>query len=214
MIRNGPAASRVRGAMRLSATVLSLALGCTGAVAPAASPERAATPPGPSARAGPAATRDCVVDWVRHYRTLAELAQDARLVVRATAVRQDVVQLKAFGGAGDVSRRDARRTTLRVTSVLRATVPAPAEVRVLEDACPNLEAGPDEEWVLFLRRWDPRYGPDDPGDHWISAGGPQGQFRIRAGAVSGPYFVFADAVNAYQGTSVDRLVADVAALPR
>ena len=214
-MRKGSGRSHIMRRMRLPVVALSIALSCTAVPAPASPPGRTGLPAAAStARAGTAATRDCAVSWVRGYRTLAELAQDAQVVVRATALGQDTVQLKAFGGAGDVFRRDARRTMLRVTSVLRAAVPAPSEVRVLEDVCQNLEVGSDQEWVLFLYRWDPRYGPDEPGDHWISAGGPQGQFRIVGGVVGGPLFAFAEVVNGYRGATVDRLLADIAALPR
>ena len=36
----------------------------------------------------------------------------------------------------------------------------------------------------------PTVGPDAPGTHYFTIGGPQGQFRLTNGRVSGPYFAF------------------------
>jgi hypothetical protein len=63
-----------------------------------------------------------------------------------------------------------------------------AEIRVLEDVCPNLEVRPGQEWVLFASRWDPRYGPESGGEHFFTQGGPQGQVRFTSGKVSGRSF--------------------------
>jgi hypothetical protein len=151
---------------------------------------------------------DCTVSWVRHYRTLGDLATDAELVVRGVPVAQDVVQLRP--GFGPRATRDARRTTFSVTSVVRTTGPRPTEVRVLEDVCANLENKSGEEWLLFLYRWDPAgHGPDDPHEHWMSRGGPQGQFRFSGGVVIGPFYVFAEVVHGYEGASVSEVIADL-----
>lgn len=156
-------------------------------------------------------TRDCLVTWVDHFTTMNQLVAKAEVIVRAVPVAEDVVQLKAF--AGDiVSLRDARRTTFRVTEVLKgSTTP---EIRVLEDVCANLEVRPGQEWLLFAYRWDPKYGPDSGGEHFISLGGPQGQFRFASGTVSGPFFTFAPVVHSYEGASIDDVLRDVRAVLR
>lgn len=89
------------------------------------------------------ATRDCTVSWVKAYRTLDVLVQDAQLIVRATAIRQEIVALGP--GLGAQPTRETRRTVFRVTEVLMGA-PAPSELAVLEDVCPNLEVRAGEEW--------------------------------------------------------------------
>ena len=155
-----------------------------------------------------ATTLDCTVSWSKHYRTLDELVHDAEVIVRATAVAQDEVQLRP--GFGREPTRSARRTTFEVTETLKGSASV-REIRVLEDVCPNLTATPGEEWLLFAHRWtDPAtYGPDEPGDHYFTLGGPQGQFRARGGVVAGPFYRFADLVHSYEGASVAELMVDV-----
>jgi len=155
----------------------------------------------------PAALR-CMVSFAHHYDSVASLAADAQLVVRATATAQDVVQLRP--GFGPRATRDARRTTFAVTDVVRTTGERPSEIRVLEDVCPNLTASDGDEWLLFLYRWVPGdHGPDDPHDHWMSEGGPQGQFRIHAGKVSGPFWDTAGVVHSYEGAPLAEVIADI-----
>jgi hypothetical protein len=162
----------------------------------------------PTPRVTSGATKDCTVSWAHHYRTLADLAAAADVVVRAVPIAQDIVQLRP--GFGPKATRDARRTTFAVTSVVRTKGAQPPEVRVLEDVCPNLESRPGDEWLLFLYRWDPAgYGPDDPHEHWLALGGPQGQFRFAQGVVSGPFYVFAEVVHSYEGATVAEVVADL-----
>jgi len=57
------------------------------------------------------AERDCTVSWSHDYRSLDLMADAADLIVRAQVVGQEIVQLRAFGANGQVSLRDARRTT-------------------------------------------------------------------------------------------------------
>jgi len=162
-------------------------------------------------RALASAERDCTVSWARHYRSLDLMADAADLIVRAQVVARDVVQLRAFGANESVSLRDARRTTLRVLETLKGA--AEAEVRVIEDACPGLDDAPADEWILFLGApFDRRYGPDDPRVHRVTLGGPQGQLRIRASRVAGPFFEFQHVVREYGGATAGELLADLRAV--
>jgi len=161
-----------------------------------------------SPRPTTAAERDCTVSWVKGYRSLALLANDATVIVRARAVSTDTVQLKAFAAGNSVSLRDARRTTFVVEDTLKGAVSG--ELRVLEDVCPNLTVAPGEDWLLFAYRWDDRYGPGDGRDHYLTLGGPQGQFRIRDGVVSGPFYTFGRAVHGYEGAPVGEVLDDLA----
>jgi len=157
------------------------------------------------------AERDCTVSWVHDYRSLDLMADAADLIVRAQVVGQDVVQLRAFGANGRVSLRDARRTTVRVLETLKGA--AEPSVRVIEDVCPGLEDKPGDEWILFLGTpFDPKYGPDDPRVHRFTVGGPQGQFRIRASRIAGPFFAFQHVVREYGGTAAGELLADLRAV--
>lgn len=167
------------------------------------------TAPTRSPRPTTAAERDCTVSWRQHYRSLALLADEATVIVRARVVAADTVQLTPGFGAG--TTRDARRTTFVVLDSLKGT--APRELRVLEDVCPNLIVVPGEEWVLFAYRADDRNGPGDGREHYLTLGGPQGQFRIRDGVVSGPFYKFAQAVHSYEGAPVGELLADLARVP-
>jgi hypothetical protein len=164
----------------------------------------------PTARVTSRTTRDCTVDWVDHFKTLADLVGKAEVIVRGVAVAQDIVQLTP--GFGAQNTRDARRTTFRVVETLKGSVSSP--IRVLEDVCANLEVRPGEEWVLFLYRWDNTYGPIEGGEHFMTRGGPQGQFRFGDGKVMGPFFVFADVVHSYEGASIDEVLRDVHAVVR
>lgn len=164
-----------------------------------------------SPRPTTAAERDCIVDWAKSYQSLALLANDAAVIVRARAISSDTVQLKAFGAGNSVSLRDARRTTFIVEDTLKGAVSG--ELRILEDVCPNLTVVPGEDWLLFAYRWDDRYGPDDGREHYLTLGGPQGQFRIRGGVVSGPFHTFARAVHGYEGASIAELLDDLARVP-
>jgi hypothetical protein len=157
-------------------------------------------------------TRDCTVSWVDHFKTMPDLAAKAEVIVRAVAVSQDTTQLKAFAAGSVVSLRDARRTTFRVVDTLKGS--APAEMRILEDVCQNLDVKPGEEWLLFAYRWDTTYGPEAGGEHFMTEGGPQGQFRFSAGKVIGPFYVFADVVHSYEGASIDEVMRDVRAAVR
>jgi len=168
--------------------------------------------PSASPRVTTATTLDCMVSWVDHFTTVAQLAGKAELIVRAVAVSSDTVQLKAFAAGNVVSLRDARRTTFRVVETLKGA--ATTEIRVLEDVCPNLDVRPGEEWVLFAYRFDPTYGPTSGGEHFITLSGPQGQFRFATGKVSGPFFLFADLVHSYEGASMDEVLRDVRAAAR
>jgi hypothetical protein len=163
-----------------------------------------------TARVTSRTTRDCTVDWVDHFKTLADLVGKAEVIVRGVAVAQDIVQLTP--GFGAQNTRDARRTTFRVVETLKGSVSSP--IRVLEDVCANLEVRPGEEWVLFLYRWDNTYGPIEGGEHFMTRGGPQGQFRFGDGKVMGPFFVFADVVHSYEGASIDEVLRDVHAVVR
>src|SRR6185436_4369748 len=140
-----------------------------GPVSPSPSAAASRTP-----RATTATTLDCTVSWVSHYVTLEQLTKDAEVVVRAVAVAQDEVRLRP--GFAREATRPARRTTFRVTAVLRPDGMTLTEIRVLEDVCPNLTVTPGEEWVLFAYLWKDAAanGPDEPGDHYITRGGPQG----------------------------------------
>jgi hypothetical protein len=203
--------------MRLAAVVavLLLTVAC-GDLSGSRALSGASTSPTPSAartpRATTATTLDCTVSWVSHYRTLEELARDAEIVVRAVAVAQDEVRLRP--GFAREATRAARRTTFRVTEVLRPAGVSLGEIRVLEDVCPNLTVAPGEEWVLFAYRWTSAAtnGPDEPGDHYLTRGGPQGQFRVRDGRIAGPFYRFAELVHSYEGAPVAELVADTRAV--
>lgn len=162
-----------------------------------------------SARPTTAAERDCTVSWRQYYRSLALLADEATVIVRARAIATDTVQLTP--GLGPGTFRDARRTTFVVLDTLKGTVSG--ELRVLEDACPNLTVVPGEEWVLFASRADERNGPGDGREHYLTLGGPQGQFRIRGGLVSGPFYKFADVVHGYEGAPIAELLADLTRVP-
>jgi len=166
----------------------------------------------PTVRPTTATTRDCAVSWVDHFTAIPDLAAKAEVIVRAVALSQDTVQLKAFAAGNVVSLRDARRTTFRVVDTLKGS--APAEIRVLEDVCQNLDLKPGEEWLLFVYRWDNTYGPDGGGTHFVTDGGPQGQFRFDGGTVSGPFYVFADVVHSFEGASIDEVMRDVRAAIR
>lgn len=194
-----------------------LTVGC-GARALASAPATATataspTPPTPATTATPRTTtppaRDCQADFVHSARTIGDLVAASDIVVRASAVTQDIAQLRP--GLGPRATRDARRTVLRVDAVLRTNGPRPDEVRVLEDVCPNLDVVAGEQWILFLRAYDPTgHGPDDGRDYWVSVAGPKSQIRLASGVVTGPFWRFAGAVNALEGATV----ADVEAVVR
>ena len=180
---------------------------------PLAEPITATTSPTP--RPMTPAVRDCTVSWAESYRTLDALVDDSDLIVRAAAIATDSVTLKAFGANDAVSYRTSARVTFTVLATLLPPSPsiAPvAEVRVLEDVCPGLELTPGDEWILFLRKVDPRYGPDAGGDHYVTLGGPQGQARLHRGSVAGPFFTFQRAVHPYEGASAAELERDIAAI--
>lgn len=153
-----------------------------------------------------------MVSWVDHFTSIGQIAAKAEIIVRAVPIATDIVHLKAFAAGNVVSLRDARRTTFRVVETLKGTTTA--EIRVLEDVCPNLDVRPGQEWLLFEQRWDPKYGPESGGEHFISLGGPQGQIRFSSGKVSGPFFLFADLVHSYEGASIDEVLRDVRAAVR
>jgi hypothetical protein len=149
------------------------------------------------------------VSWVDHFKTMSELVGKAEVIVRGVAVAQDIVQLTP--GFGARPTRDARRTTFRVVATLKGSVSGP--IRVLEDVCANLDVRSGEEWLLFAYRWDTAtYGPAEGGEHFLTRGGPQGQFRFGAGRVVGPFFLFADLVHSYEGATIDEVIADVRAV--
>lgn len=151
------------------------------------------------------------MSWAQSYRSLDLLADAAEVIVRAQAVAEDTVQLRAFGANGSVRLREARRTTLQVIETLKGV--AEREVRVVEDVCPGLALAPGEEWVLFLGApFDPKYGPDDPRVHRFTLGGPQGQFRIRASLIAGPFFRFQHVVRGYGGATSAELLSDLRAV--
>lgn len=198
--------------MRMTVITLALVLsacgttvGATGSGRPSASTIALPTP-----RVTSATTRDCTVSWADHFKTLAELAGKAEVIVRGVAVAQDTVQLTP--GFGAQSTRDTRRTTFRVVDTLKGT--ALTEIRVLEDVCPNLEVRPGEEWLLFATRADGAHGPSGGGEHFFTAGGPQGQFRFGDGKVIGPFFTFAGVVHSYEGASIDEVLRNVRAVLR
>jgi len=176
--------------------------GSSATASPTAAPTR-------SPRPTTAAERDCTVSWRQHYLSLALLADEATVIVRARAVAADTVQLTPGFGAG--TTRDARRTTFFVLESLKGT--ASQELRILEDVCLNLSVVPGEEWVLFASRADDRNGPGDGREPYLTLGGPQGQFRIRDGVVAGPFYKFAQAVHSYEGAPVGELLADLARVP-
>lgn len=177
---------------------------------PVAVPATATTRPTP--RPTTRATRDCSVSWSASYRTLDALVDDSELIVRARAIAKEEVTLKAFGANGAVSYRTSARVTFTVLTTLSASSPQVDEVRVLEDVCPGLDLTPGDEWVLFLRKANPRHGPDAPGDHYFTLGGPQGQARLRGALVSGPFFAFQRGVHQYEGATVVELERDIAAI--
>ena len=193
--------------MRFIAITLAVVLSACGTTVGATGSGRPSPSASPSARVTSPTTRDCTVSWVDHFASLAELAAKAEVIVRAVAVSQDIAQLKAFAAGGAVSLRDARRTTFKVSQTLKGDVTP--QIRVLEDVCTNLEVGPGEEWLLFAYRWDKTYGPVDGGEHFMTRGGPQGQFRFAAGKVSGPFFTFAPVVHSYEGAGIDEVLRDV-----
>lgn len=200
--------------MRTALVVAVLVATSCGTREPAAQPSEHPDPAAPlvvAPRPLASADRDCTVSWSRDYRSLDLLADGADLIARAQIVGQDVVQLRAFGANGRVSLRDARRTTVRVLETLKGA--AEPEVRVIEDACPGLDGQPGDEWVLFLGTpFDPKHGPDDPRDHRVTLGGPQGQFRIRASRIAGPFFAFQRVVREYGGATSAELLADLRAV--
>lgn len=187
------------------------ALGPASSTANASTPAMESATPLSTPRPTTPATRDCAVSWQRSYRTLGSLVDDADLVVRAVVIGSGTTTLRAFGANGVISHRDASRTTLQVRSALFGG-PAPAAVNVLEDVCPGLDGTPGDEWLVFLRKADPRYGPDTPGDHYYAVGGPQGLMRLRDGRVVGPFFTFQRAIHAYEGATVGEVEADLAAV--
>ncbi len=198
--------------MRIAAITLVVLLsgcgttvGATGSGRPSASPTTS-----PTARVTSQTTRDCTVSWVDHFKTLSDLAGKAEVIVRGVAVAQDTVQLTP--GFGAQNTRDARRTAFRVVETLKGTVSDP--IRVLEDVCANLEVRPGEEWLLFAYRWDNTHGPIEGGEHFMTRGGPQGQFRFGGGKVIGPFFVFAGVVHSYEGASIDEVLGDARAAIR
>ncbi|MEP6667403.1 MAG: hypothetical protein ABJA81_13225 [Nocardioidaceae bacterium] len=155
------------------------------------------------------ATRDCTVSWAKSYATLEALTNDSDVIVRAKAITGDQVQLKAFGANDAVSYRSASRVTFSVLATLWPTSAPLTEARVIEDVCPGLDVVSGDEWVLFLGKADPRY-VSAPGDHYFTLGGPQGQARLHAATVSGPFFKFQRAVHAYEGATVAELEQDIA----
>ena len=165
----------------------------------------------PSVRVTSLTTRDCTVSWVDHFTTLPDLVAKAEVIVRAIALEQDTAQLTP--GFGAQPTRDARRTTFRVVETLKGTITG--RIRVLEDVCPNLDVRAGDEWLLFAYRWDSSgHGPADGGEHFITRGGPQGQFRFTGDKVSGPFFTFAGVVHSYEGASIDEVLRDVRAAVR
>jgi hypothetical protein len=205
----------MRIAVSLLVLLVSAACGSYRSEQAGSAPLASGTPPsGAITRATPRpttpATRDCTVSWAKSYATLDALVNDSELVVRAKAVSRDEVRLKAFAADDAVSLRSASRVTFAVLRTLSAGSPI-TEVRVVEDVCPGLDVVPGEEWLLFLRKADPRYATVT-GDHYYTLGGPQGQVRLRASTVSGPFFTFQRAVHAYEGASQAELETDIAAI--
>jgi hypothetical protein len=179
---------------------------------PSATPSAAPTPsPSPTVRVTSPTTRDCTVSWVDHFTALPQLVGRSEVIVRGVAVAQDIAQLTP--GFGARPTRDARRTTFRIVETLKGTVSG--SIRILEDVCMNLDVKSGEEWLLFAYRWDATsHGPAGGGEHFITLGGPQGQFRLGAGRVIGPFFVFADLVHSYEGATLDEVLTDVRAAVR
>jgi hypothetical protein len=196
----------------LALAMLVSACGTAAVTAPSGRPSATASAPptpSPTVRVTTATTRDCTVSWVDHFKTMSELVGKAEVIVRGVAVAQDIVQLTP--GFGARPTRDARRTTFRVVATLKGSVSGP--IRVLEDVCANLDVRSGEEWLLFAYRWDTAtYGPAEGGEHFLTRGGPQGQFRFGAGGVIGPFFLFADLVHSYEGATIDEVIADVRAV--
>ena len=135
--------------MRIAALTLGLVLSAcstsagaieTGRPSPATTIPARTTP-----RVTTEATLDCTVSWVDHFTSIEQISAKAETIVRAVALSSDTVQLKAFAAGNVASLRDARRTTFRVVESVKGT--PPAEIRVLEDVCPNLSVRPGEEWV-------------------------------------------------------------------
>jgi hypothetical protein len=209
--------SRRLGSVRNAVLTIAMLLTACDATSGMAASGRSSATPSPSSSSSPNArvttptTRDCTVSWVDHFTTLSELVAKADVIVRAVAVAQDTAQLTP--GFGAQSTRDARRTTFRVVETLKGTVSG--SIRVLEDVCMNLDVRSDEEWLLFGYRWDSTgHGPAEGGEHFMTRGGPQGQFRFGADRVIGPFFVFAGLVHSYEGATIDEVLADVRAAVR
>ena len=111
----------------------------------------------------------------------------ADVVARGRVSAQGPTLVYGYDGIGRFPR-DARLTTLRISETFKG---APVgELKIVEDVCHGLSAGADDEWIVFAAAADPRYGPDAPGPHAFTIGGPQGQLRLSGGRVSGPYFAF------------------------
>lgn len=65
--------------------------------------------------------------------------------------------------------------------------------------------------VLALRVSDMPTEPATSTNYW-TLGGPQGQFRVANGIVSGPFYRFAEAVHSYEGATIGDLIGDMHAL--
>ena len=175
------------------AAVLTIAIACGSHVdetsqAAAGSPSATAVAAPRAARATTPATKDCTVSWVQHYHSVA-----ARSGVRARGARGRDRAGHRAAASGIRTSRDPRRPANDVRG------PQSGDH---QGRSPNRGAG--------ARRRVPEFdGRRRRNEHWVSLGGPQGQFRFRGGVVSGPFYVFANAVHAQEGSSLADVIAAV-----
>ncbi len=150
---------------------------------PSSTPSQAATAQA-SARPLASAALGCTASFAESFRSVQSLVERADVVARGRVTADEPTVLYAVDASGR-QPRGARVTTLAVEEVFKG---APAkELKILADACPAIGPGP-HEWLVFGSLADPRYGPDAAGPHYVSIGGPQGQIRLAAGRVAGPYY--------------------------
>lgn len=133
----------------------------------------------------------------------------ADVVARGRVSAQGPTLVYGHGRTGRFPR-DARLTTLRISETFKG-LPVP-ELKIVENVCPGLNAGADDEWIVFAAAADARYGPDAPGLHFFTIGGPQGQLRLTNGRVAGPYFAFQTVARGEADTRVGDLATRLRAM--
>ena len=152
---------------------------------PSAAATPSPTPPAqPSARPLASAALGCTAQFVESHRSIQALVERADVVVRGRVTAEEPTVMYAIAGSGRLPL-GRQLTTIAVDEVFKGG--SARELKFLADACPAIGPGADE-WIVFGSLADPRYGPDAPGPHYVSVGGPQGQIRLTAGRVAGPYY--------------------------